>query len=217
MPDQLRNHLCIETFSISKSPIRFFMFFTELLSAKSSYCFSDRLLKMEDDENSTDQENKKADKAVPTPENSESSANDLNDGKGSLGPTGETKLDDDEKEVRIAEETEVDSEAIGNGKETCFNSDERGTSHSEDKIVLFDPQSYIHEMELNSENKFDVSTNKNECSPSCIQKRNLIALLSFFGFFNVYCLRVDLSITLVAMTNKHIRMNLLGEEYMVSH
>lgn len=93
--------------------------------------------------------------------------------------------------------------------------DEQSISHSEDKVILFDPQTYLGEMELKNENRLDLSTKRNECTSSCIKKRNLIALLSFFGFFNVYCLRVDLSITLVAMTNPHVRMTLLGEEYMV--
>ena len=88
-------------------------------------------------------------------------------------------------------------------------------SHSEDKDILFDSDSFIREMQLKDENKRNFSKKREECPATCMKKRNLIALLSFFGFFNVYCLRVDLSITLVAMTNKHIRMTLLGEEYMV--
>ena len=50
----------------------------------------------------------------------------------------------------------------------------------------------------------------------CISKRYVVAILSFFGFFNVYCLRVDLSIAIVAMTNNHTRLTLKGEEYEVS-
>ena len=34
--------------------------------------------------------------------------------------------------------------------------------------------------------------------PSC---RLVLTLLAFFGFFNIYCLRVDLSVALVSMIN----------------
>ena len=50
----------------------------------------------------------------------------------------------------------------------------------------------------------------------CMPKRYLLAILSFFGFFNVYCLRVDLSVALVAMTNNHTRVRYDGSEYAVS-
>lgn len=50
----------------------------------------------------------------------------------------------------------------------------------------------------------------------CIPKRYVLAIMSFFGFFNVYCLRVDLSVALVAMTSNHTRMNSDGTEYLVS-
>ena len=88
--------------------------------------------------------------------------------------------------------------------------------HSEDEVILFDPQLYMREMQLVNESEVGTHKRKTECKRTCMKKRNLIALLSFFGFFNVYCLRVDLSITLVAMTNTHTRINLKGEEYIVS-
>ena len=49
-----------------------------------------------------------------------------------------------------------------------------------------------------------------------MSKRYVLAILSFFGFFNVYCLRVDLSVALVAMTNNHTRVHSDGSEYWVS-
>lgn len=36
---------------------------------------------------------------------------------------------------------------------------------------------------------------------SCINARTALALMAFWGFFNVYCLRVNLSVALVAMVN----------------
>jgi len=50
----------------------------------------------------------------------------------------------------------------------------------------------------------------------CMPKRYVLAILSFFGFFNVYCLRVDLSVALVAMTNNHTRVRFNGSEYWVA-
>ena len=49
----------------------------------------------------------------------------------------------------------------------------------------------------------------------CMPKRYILAILSFFGFFNVYCLRVDLSVALVAMTSNHTRVKYDGSEYWV--
>lgn len=49
----------------------------------------------------------------------------------------------------------------------------------------------------------------------CMPKRYVLAILSFFGFFNVYCLRVDLSVALVAMTSNHTRVKYDGSEYWV--
>lgn len=34
------------------------------------------------------------------------------------------------------------------------------------------------------------------------QRRYVVAMLAFFGFFNIYSLRVNLSIAIVAMTEK---------------
>ena len=50
----------------------------------------------------------------------------------------------------------------------------------------------------------------------CMPKRYMLAILSFFGFFNVYCLRVNLSVALVAMTNNHTMVRYDGTEYLVS-
>ena len=36
---------------------------------------------------------------------------------------------------------------------------------------------------------------------SCFQARHALAVMAFLGFFNVYCLRVNLSVALVAMVN----------------
>lgn len=88
--------------------------------------------------------------------------------------------------------------------------------HSEDETQLFEPVSFINDMQIleyeNTDPRLKIKENKRPCMP----KRYLIALLSFFGFFNVYCLRVDLSIALVAMTNNHTRVSLEGKQWMVS-
>ena len=36
---------------------------------------------------------------------------------------------------------------------------------------------------------------------SCFRARHALAVMAFLGFFNVYCLRVNLSVALVAMVN----------------
>lgn len=50
----------------------------------------------------------------------------------------------------------------------------------------------------------------------CMPKRYVLTILSFLGFFNVYCLRVDLSVALVAMTTNHTKIRFDGTEYKVS-
>ena len=64
-------------------------------------------------------------------------------------------------------------------------------------------------LETNEDFRFQSRTCK------CLPKRYVLALLSFFGFFNVYCLRVDLSVALVAMTTNYTRVRSDGSEYMV--
>ena len=65
-------------------------------------------------------------------------------------------------------------------------------------------------LETNDDFRFQSRTCK------CLPKRYVLALLSFLGFFNVYCLRVDLSVALVAMTTNYTRVRSDGTEYMVS-
>ena len=120
-------------------------------------------------------------------------------------------IDNDGPEEKMSEVL-----AVENGDKSVEDSQFDSKSHSEDKVILFESSTYMREMQLIDENKDRTSKSKSENLTRCMQKRNLIALLSFFGFFNVYCLRVDLSITLVAMTNPHTRINLLGEEFVVS-
>lgn len=45
----------------------------------------------------------------------------------------------------------------------------------------------------------------------------MIAILAFFGFFNVYSLRVNLSIAIVAMTANQTVAHLNGELEQVKH
>ena len=119
--------------------------------------------------------------------------------------------DKERPEKRMPESHNVEA-----GDKSNDDSESSNKSHSEDKVILFDPNSCVREMQLKEGSDGRALQNRRDCTTTCMQKRNLIALLSFFGFFNVYCLRVDLSITLVAMTNPHTRITLNGDEYMVS-
>jgi hypothetical protein len=47
-------------------------------------------------------------------------------------------------------------------------------------------------------------------------RRYLIAILAFFGFFNIYSLRVNLSIAIVDMVAEHKVVLENGTEYFVS-
>ena len=131
---------------------------------------------------------------------------------GHSSETGSKDVPSTSKKTHTTAQESFDAE-----REPFTMSETLTATHSEDKAVLFDPVSFMHEMQIpdseRTEEEYSVEDKKN-CS--CMQKRNLIALLSFFGFFNVYCLRVDLSITLVAMTNPHTRVTLMGEEWTVS-
>lgn len=44
------------------------------------------------------------------------------------------------------------------------------------------------------------------------KRRYIVVLLAFFGFFNVYSLRVNLSVAIVAMTENRTVINEQGEE-----
>lgn len=54
-----------------------------------------------------------------------------------------------------------------------------------------------------------------ECCFNCLPKRYMVALLSFLGFVNVYSLRVNLSVALVAMVSNKTRFHPNGTEYVV--
>eukprot|EP00795_Rhopilema_esculentum_P016457 gene16457-7871_t len=119
-------------------------------------------------------------------------------------------MDKDEKNI---ESERTNSGPVAKVESNKMEDDQESTSHSEDKVILFDPVSHVHEMQLKATDEHSTEMPfKKKCS-TCMHKRNLIALLSFFGFFIVYCLRVDLSITLVAMTNQHTRVTLMGDEW----
>jgi len=67
---------------------------------------------------------------------------------------------------------------------------------------------------------YDPNSTKNtrtqeNCCCSCLPKRYLVAILSFFGFVNVYALRVNLSVALVAMVSNTTRFYPNGTEYVV--
>ena len=54
------------------------------------------------------------------------------------------------------------------------------------------------------------------CCCACIPKRYLVAIMSFFGFVNVYMLRVNLSVALVAMVSNTTGRLENGTEIIVS-
>lgn len=59
-------------------------------------------------------------------------------------------------------------------------------------------------------------TKEESCCCACLPKRYLVAIMSFLGFVNVYALRVNLSVALVAMvSNTTIKLE-NGTEYIVS-
>lgn len=63
----------------------------------------------------------------------------------------------------------------------------------------FKTSPYDHQLFGESQNK----TKKCGCCSWPPAKRYLVAILSLFGFANVYALRVNLSIALVAMVSNH--------------
>lgn len=60
------------------------------------------------------------------------------------------------------------------------------------------------------------SHNPEECCCSCIPKRYMVAFLSFLGFVNVYSLRVNLSVAIVAMVTSKTDVYPNGTIYEVS-
>ena len=45
-------------------------------------------------------------------------------------------------------------------------------------------------------------------SEGCMWSRNVVALMGFLGFANVYAMRVNLSVAMVAMVNNNITNNI---------
>ena len=58
-----------------------------------------------------------------------------------------------------------------------------------------------------NENDKDTKPKKRRMECHCFPKRYVVALLSFLGFLNVYSLRVNLSVALVAMVSNRTRLN----------
>ncbi|XP_066917804.1 sialin-like [Clytia hemisphaerica] len=54
------------------------------------------------------------------------------------------------------------------------------------------------------------------CCCACLPKRYLVAIMAFFGFVNVYALRVNLSVAMVAMVSNRTAKYANGTEYTVS-
>jgi len=58
--------------------------------------------------------------------------------------------------------------------------------------------------------------NIDKCCCTCLPKRYLVAFLSFLGFVNVYSLRVNLSVALVAMVSNKTGFHPNGTRYVIS-
>lgn len=75
---------------------------------------------------------------------------------------------------------------------------------SKEKISLQDMTTYDDQL-FSSDGDMASSDDKsnNGCKCSLFSKRYLIAILALLGFCNVYALRVNLSVALVAMVSKN--------------
>ena len=73
---------------------------------------------------------------------------------------------------------------------------------SEEKMALKDRTTYDDQFFTSEESENSGQNSKTKCNCSPFSKRYIISVLALLGFANVYALRVNLSVALVAMVTK---------------
>lgn len=85
---------------------------------------------------------------------------------------------------------------------------------SKEKISLQDMTTYDDQLFSTGKTEHEDSRRKCNCSP--FSKRYIISILALLGFCNVYALRVNLSVALVAMVAKTSTVDKEGKTVEVS-
>ena len=124
----------------------------------------------------------------------------------------ETPIINHQNDPQLTNEHAQSSKSVGNGEVKCRASPTNSLYRidGQKNTALVDELKKTQYAESLEDYRMKVTTCR------CIPKRYVLAVMSFFGFFNVYCLRVDISVALVAMTNNHTRMTADGNRYWVS-
>ena len=78
---------------------------------------------------------------------------------------------------------------------------------SEEKMALKDRTTYDDQLFTSEERENSGQNSKTQCNCSPFSKRYIISVLALLGFANVYALRVNLSVALVAMVTKTSTLN----------
>ena len=78
---------------------------------------------------------------------------------------------------------------------------------SEEKMALKDRTTYDDQLFTSEERENSGQNSKTKCNCSPFSKRYIISVLALLGFANVYALRVNLSVALVAMVTKTSTLN----------
>ncbi len=87
---------------------------------------------------------------------------------------------------------------------------------SKEKIPLQDITTYDDQLFSPSETEHSSQNSSSKCNCSPFSKRYIISILALLGFCNVYALRVNLSVALVAMVSKSSTLNKEGKTVEVS-
>lgn len=82
---------------------------------------------------------------------------------------------------------------------------------SEEKMALKDRTTYDDQLFTSEERENSGQNSKTKCNCSPFSKRYIISVLALLGFANVYALRVNLSVALVAMVTKTSTLNEEGK------
>lgn len=87
---------------------------------------------------------------------------------------------------------------------------------SKEKIPLQDIPTYDDQLFSAGDTEHSGENSSRRCNCSPFSKRYCIAVLALLGFCNVYALRVNLSVALVAMVSKSSNLNKEGKMVEVS-